>query len=465
MADERLVECEWIEATGRTFVFVVPSSALFQVDGELAETLRPFTSADPTQAVQDLPAALRHELRELQLLVPDDDPPPRLRDPSPRDDTVSTLVLQLARDCDLACRYCYCPEPRAGQSRRMSPRTAERAVDFLFEHLPRSGPAGVTLFGGEPTLNPAGLGAALHRAISWRASSGRGLRCSITTNALSVDSEMIDLLAAVDARVTVSMDGGAAAHDTHRRRRDGGGSHAAALRGLGRLAERCDLGVRATICGPAPDPRAVAEQLFELGARQVGIATADLPPGHPLALDGTALELLWDGLDSLARWYRDEALAGRHLGLTNLDGLLRTIHRGANRDHPCGAGLRLLSVDADGDLYTCHRLIDVPEHRVGSLDQGFDPLRGARVEALSLPSRPGCAPCWARYLCGGGCHHAHHLAGHRADGEGASGDPLPVCPWLRRWLRTGLALYAELSLERPRFVQEFIDPMPACPVE
>ncbi len=464
MAEEHLVELRWIEVGAEVFAFAVHSSALFQVDREIYEALeggRASGSAGPLPALRGEQLDL---LRELQLVAPADAPPPRLRDPSPRDGAVSTLVLQLARDCDLACAYCYCPDPAPGQSRRMSPDTAERAVEFLFAHLPPTGPAGLTLFGGEPTLNPAALTAAIHRGRSLSEATGRGLRCSITTNGLGLGDDRIDLLAEAGARVTVSLDGDARLHDAHRRRRDGRGSHREALRGLRRLSGRCDVGVRATICGPAPDPRAVAEQLFELGAARVGIATADLPPGHPLALEGPALDALWEGMQSLAAWYREEALAGRHLGFTNLDGLLRTVHRGANRDHPCGAGLRLLSVDADGALYTCHRLIGEPEHRFGHIDAGFAPGRQSRIDALSLDARPACSHCWARYLCGGCCHHAHHLcAGNGPRSRGA--DPLPVCGGLRRWMRTGLALYAELFLRRPAFLAECIDPLPACPVE
>ena len=449
MDDERLVELHPVAAAGRSFALAVSSSALFELRGDVAEALASLGSAVPGALNEEA----RDHLRELQLLVPADATDPRLRDPAPRDDTVATLVLELAGDCNLACGYCYA-NPSAAP-RRMTPETAARAVDFLFDHLPAAGPAGITLFGGEPLLN-----AAVERALAWGAATGRGLGFGLTTNGTTVTPAAVELLDSIDARVTVSLDGDRRAHDRHRRDRRGRGSYDAALRGLRALAERCDVTVRATVGGPDPDPEAVCDHVWSLGLPRVGIATADVPAGDPSALDDVALERLWGGMQALAGRYREQALAGRHLGLTNLDGLLRSVHRGVNRDHPCGAGIRLLACDVDGGLHTCHRLVGADGHRVGDLEHGFSPGRQERIAALSLAARPGCAGCWARHLCGGGCYHAHHVTT-----AAPGGDPLPVCRWLRRWMHTGLELYAELSLHSPGFLHEFIDPMPASPVE
>ncbi len=454
MNRERLVELHPVPVGDRRFALAVASSALFELRDDVARALEVHGAG----AAAALDAGALDALRELQLLVPVDATEPRLRDPSPRDDTVATLVLELAGDCNLACDYCYA-HPTAAP-RRMSPATAARAVDFLFDHLPAAGPAGITLFGGEPLLNAPALTAAVERALDWGAATGRGVRFGLTTNGTVVGEAAVDLLAAVGARVTVSLDGDRDRHDRHRRDHRGRGSYDRAVAGLRSLQARCDVTVRATAGGPDPDPEAICDHLWSLGVERVGVATADVPPGGPGALDEGGLARLWRGMEALAARYRAEALEGRHLGFTNLDGLLRTVHRGVNRDHPCGAGLRLLACDVDGGLHTCHRLLGAPGHRVGDLAKGFAPERRALVDGLSLGARPGCAGCWARYLCGGGCHHAHHVAGATS-----GGDPLPVCRWLRRWMHTGLALYAELSLRRPGFLQEFIDPIPACPVE
>jgi uncharacterized protein len=48
-----------------------------------------------------------------------------------------------------------------------------------------------------------------------------------------------------------------------------------------------------------------------------------------------------------------------------------------------------------------------------------------------------CGSCWARYLCGGGCHHE------------AMGRGRVACDYIRGWLHFCLQAYARLSNRRP----------------
>ena len=55
-------------------------------------------------------------------------------------------ALFITEQCNLKCPYCYINKsPRA-----MDPALACRAADFVDAH--RTGPAGITFFGGEPLL-------------------------------------------------------------------------------------------------------------------------------------------------------------------------------------------------------------------------------------------------------------------------------------------------------------------------
>ena len=444
---EILRECLPFRAAGRDFLFIVGTSALFEIDGDVADEVRRLAAGG---AITDSPQVA--ELREVGAVGHG---PARQRDAGPEDGRMATMVLQLTRTCNLRCAYCYTrPRPTTGTD-RMPPRTAERAVDVLFTHLPSRGPAGVTFFGGEPLTNLPALRAAAVRARELATRTGRDLRFSITTNATSVTSEAAELLASLYARVTVSIDGDRATHDAQRRTSAGRGTYDAVLSNLGALPGQPVA--RATLTRAAPDPVPVVEHLLSLGFEAVGVSTADVPDAE-LALDGDALATVTRGMEELADRYVDAVLAGRRLGFSNLDGLLRTIHRGVNRDFPCGAGLHLSCCDPDGVLYLCHRFAGNPEHRVGSLDAGFAPDRRDRVRSLSLARKTGCGDCWARYLCGGGCHHARLV-------EGMHDGPLRICPYLRRWMRKGLEVYATLMVERSPFLGKVIDPAPPCAVE
>jgi uncharacterized protein len=418
------------DAAGRQFVFVVASSALFEVEGPVDEaTWAELASVGATR---------------------------RLRDTPPDDGSLATLVLQLRRSCNLRCAYCYCdPEPGDGAPDRMSMDTARAAVDLLFAHLPPDGPAGITFFGGEPLLELPLLRATAAHAQKRAAELAREVHFSLTTNGTTVTAEAADLLADIGARVTVSIDGDRGRHDAHRVFGDGSGSYEAVRAGVRLLERGLRPSARATITATAPDPVPVVDHLLEMGFHSVGVSVADVADPS-LALDDAGLEVLEVGMERLADRYLAEALAGRHLGFANLDGLLRTLHRGLNRDFPCGAGLRLACCDTDGTLYACHRLAGRSRYAMGSVDGGLD--RRDLVRDLSLGNRTGCHGCWARHLCGGGCHHARLV-------EGRDEAQLRVCAWLRRWMRKGLQVYAELMVHGAPFLAEFVDPAPPCAVE
>jgi uncharacterized protein len=418
------------EAAGRRFVFVVASSALFEVDGELDDAVwAQLASVGATR---------------------------RTRDPAPDDGTLATLVLQLRRSCNLRCSYCYCdPEPGDGAPDRMSAETARAAVDLLFAHLPPRGPAGITFFGGEPLLELPLLRATATHALQRAAELDREVTFSLTTNGTTVTEEAADFLAEVGARVTVSIDGDRELHDHHRVFADGTGSYDAVKAGVRLLERGLRPSARATLTADSPDPVPVVDHLLDLGFESVGVSVADVADPS-LALGDAALEVVEAGMETLADRYLDQALAGRHLGFANLDGLLRTLHRGMNRDYPCGAGLRLACCDTDGTLYACHRLAGRAAYAVGTLDGGLN--RRDRLHDLSLRARTGCHSCWARHLCGGGCHHARLVAGRGVE-------QLQVCAWLRRWMLKGLQVYAELVVRGTPFLAEFVDPAPPCAVE
>jgi uncharacterized protein len=55
----------------------------------------------------------------------------------------------------------------------------------------------------------------------------------------------------------------------------------------------------------------------------------------------------------------------------------------------------------------------------------------------SVDRQEPCRSCWARYLCGGGCHYEAIHGGR------------PACDYIRGWLDYALGAYVRLSERRP----------------
>ena len=137
------------------------------------------------------------------------------------------------------------------------------------------------------------------------------------------------------------------------------------------------------------------------------------------------------------REYERRVLAGERYPFANMDNAMREIARGTHRPYPCGAGAGYLGVSAKGELAACHRFVGDAEGALGSLVDGIDlGRRGAWLHARHVHRQTPRNECWARYLCGGGCHHEVLRRGR------------PACDYIRGWLHYCLEAYLRLSAQR-----------------
>ena len=157
-------------------------------------------------------------------------------------------------------------------------------------------------------------------------------------------------------------------------------------------------------------------------------------PGGAGEMQAGDLETMLGEMIDCGREYERRVLAGERYPFANLDNALREIHRGTHRPYPCGAGAGYLGVSADGELSACHRFVGDEEGAMGSLAKGIDRDRQAEwLETRHVHRQEPCRSCWARYLCGGGCHHEVIHRGR------------PACDYIRGWLHYCIEAYLRLS--------------------
>ena len=143
---------------------------------------------------------------------------------------------------------------------------------------------------------------------------------------------------------------------------------------------------------------------------------------------------------ALAERCLQDILSGGDTAFDNLAVALRQIDAGISSPYPCGAGGGYHSVATNGDWFACHRAIGDQNY---SLDDGqgrIDPVRQHQFLLERHVERvEPCRSCWARYLCGGGCHHEAHTR------TGAA------CDAIRGWLEFCLDAYCTISARRPEW--------------
>ncbi len=384
-------------------------------------------------------------LRDMHLLVPQGTkrkwPPVHF---NPADFPMSTMVLEVAQDCNLRCSYCYADGGSyGGQARLLDTDTARKAARFLVEESGSSEALTLVLFGGEPLLNMEAIKVAVEEAKSLSDAAGKSLSVSLTTNGTLLNDEIIDYFHSHQIGVSVSMDGPPDLHDANRPFVSGKGSYAQIESKLNRLLNNATAPVAARVT-LVPEQWSRIEEVFDhlmnLGFYEVGVSPAS-PISKELLPDPEQEEILLQTMAAMARRFAEAARNGKILPFSNLLELLGRLHLGQNKAVACGAGYGYLAVDSGGEFFLCHRLAGEKDFAVGDLQSGLrtEKIRSC-LDHVTLGKDKMCEACWARTVCSGGCHYENHLR------ESVLGlPPGSSCEFVLRWVQIGIELYAELK--------------------
>lgn len=442
-ADHRIVD-----GSAGPFVFGVEDASLFSLDPDAYETVRQWRTSefvDPDKVTLPELEVLKG-LRDARILLPaarEKSLPARL---DPDDVPLTTLVLEVAQDCNLRCTYCYADAGTYGAVPcLLAPETARRAVRYLLDNSGDREQVTLIFFGGEPLLNMPAVTAATSEAVSYGGEIGKEVRLSLTTNGTLLSPDIAAFLHAHRVSVAVSMDGPRHVHDRNRPHEKGNGSYDEIVSRLGPLFENTPVPVAARVT-LVPDQWHRVVEVFDhlvgLGFHEVGISPVS-PVSKALLPSAEEEAALLHGFGVLARRFVADARKGLVVPFSNILDLLGRLHLGQIKPVSCGAGFGYMAMDATGRFFPCHRLTGETGFCVGSLKTGIETGRiNACLGTLNDGREQSCSKCWARTLCAGGCHYENHLRENLLDlPRGTS------CKFIRAWLDLGMRTYAEMRTD------------------
>jgi uncharacterized protein len=458
-------EMHRFQVNQRHYAFLVPSSAVLELDGA-ARSILDALDAGPAVAEQlaSTPAIREalHELAQVGAVQREGDELPvpiQVSAVAPVPPPVTTIVLNVTNSCNLSCRYCY----EYGED-RLAPRetpaimteeTARQAVDLLMSQSPPKARLQVTFFGGETLINWKVVRPTVEHARRVAQAQGKFVDFSLTTNGTLLTDEICDWLARNHIGVTVSIDGPKSSTDAMRVYADGRGIYdviAPRIKKLLSVHRSRPIGARVTVTSATLDLRPIYRHLVEeLGFYEVGFAPVTTAPGRDYAIGEAGFDRLLDQFRELADDYVKAALGNRHFGFANLSDLLGEIHQGVAKAYPCGAGIGLLGVAPGGELGLCHRFAGSGDHDFGHVTHGIDQAkRSTHLERGRVDQRIDCRTCWVRSLCAGGCYHEAQVRfGDRFRPN------LHMCDWIRSWTALGLEAYGAILEGNPAFLHRF----------
>jgi uncharacterized protein len=461
------------EAAGQQFVYLVPSAAVFALDGPADAILRALADRSRTRGdlVDELSevfprAEVDETITELERVraigdvhVPDK-PLPKFFPLTPF--PLTTMVLNVTNQCNLSCTYCYeygedkiVDTENGKKPKFMNEETARESVEFMFKESGDNKVAHLTFFGGETLLNFPVLQKTVLYARQRAAELGKKVEFSLTTNATLLKPEVIEFLADNGVGVTISIDGPKEMQDKFRVFHNGEGSYdvvAPKIKELLRRHTSRPIGARVTLTSGVLDIKRIFRHLTEeMGFWEVGFAPVTTSPNRDYAISTPGMDSVLAQFEELAFEFLEAAVANRHHGFSNVKDTLEEIHKGVSKAFPCGAGLGLLGVATDGDVALCHRFAGSEAHKFGDVRHGIDrQAQTAFLETHHIDDKTDCSACWARPLCSGGCYHEAHTR------YGDTTHPnLHFCEWIRGWTDVCLRVYGELSQRNPGYLAQF----------
>lgn len=348
------------------------------------------------------------------------------------------LSLAIAQKCNLGCTYCYAQQGEfGGKAKNMALETALKAVDLLLAQAGSGAKVNLAFMGGEPLSNRPVLRAVT--AYARREAALRDIDCrfSITTNGTLLTADDAEFLEHHAFAVTVSLDGAAEQHDRLRPFKGGKGSFEQIIARIEPLLKRqrqMQVSARVTVTPFNMNLPKTLDLFIGMGFHSVGFSPLLRAANGQAEMGPGDLAEMLEAMIACGLAFEQNVMRGTRYPFMNMQNALRELQRGTHRPYPCGAGAGYFGVSADGALSACHRFIGDEQGAMGTLDRGVDTRRQAIwLRERHVHQQQPCNSCWARYLCGGGCHHEVLARGRTA------------CDYIRGWLHYTIGAHQRLS--------------------
>ena len=359
-----------------------------------------------------------------------------------QDPPLRSLSLAVSQTCNLSCGYCYAQGGSFGApARHMAWPVAEKAIRTLFSEAPAGSRVVIAFLGGEPLIHRGLIRQATTFATELSERTGVRAGFSLTSNGTLMREDDGEFFESHAFALTISMDGTPEQHNQLRVFADGRPTYRRIEQNIApllRMQNRMQISARVTVTPQNLNLRASLDHLLGLGFHSAGFAPMLASPTGLLQLEPRHFETMLEQMTGCGDEFVRRTIARRRYAFSNLTEALRQLHRGTHRPYPCGAGASYLGVSASGDFTACHRFVEDPLGAMGSLESGLDRQRqNLWLRERHVDRQEPCRACWARYLCGGGCHHEVLHRGRVA------------CDYIRGWLQYCLLTYVKLQREAP----------------
>jgi len=334
---------------------------------------------------------------------------------------VQYLTLQVTQNCNLRCEYCIYSgayeHQRTHTQKRMTWKTAQRAIQFYLAHSEDAPKVMIGFYGGEPLLEFD----LIKKCVMFVEDEvkGKEIEYHITTNGTLLTEEKFKFMADHGFHILVSLDGNKSEHDKHRRfAANNVGSFDVIMQNIRLLQKKYPDEIRQVQFNAVMTPEmdlACVMDFFEVDevVSDHYVMFSDVVFGRKnnsndeerfwtirnyeylkyfLALTG---KIKMDYVSSMAQKTLANIFETRSR-MINHSLMTECMHHNG----PCIPGARRLFVTVEGRFFPCQNTSETETYyQIGSLEEGFFLDKIEQILNIGVLTKEECKDCWKLRLC------------------------------------------------------------------
>lgn len=360
-------------------------------------------------------------------------------------ETINSIDVLLSADCNLACKYCFVKKGHyRGKSALMQFDVGEKTVDFLIQKSGIKNDLFICFFGGEPLMNFRVLENMVIYALEEGKKNNKHFHFSITTNGTLLSDEVVEFINKHQISVLISIDGDIYSHNLNRPFPGGGDSYNKIVENLKKLNQNSiNYSARATVTTFTKNKIAENyEHLISLGFNRIHFENALAPKGKVFITNKKDIEEIKKQYSLIAKKINKVIKSGQPYNIETFPLPLERIDTKKPNFYSCTAGKGYVSVDVNGDIYLCHRLVGEETFLLGNVVENTYNENWSEIikNEMSVDNRKKCSRCWARYICGGGCYEINYNFN-----KDISLSPQIYCQLMKHSIKLALTIYANAA--------------------
>ena len=406
------------KSNGYNIVLDVCSGSVHVVDDLVYDIIANYENHTKEQVIELLPSYDKDEVSEAYdevtglvedgTLFTEDIFKDYIIDFKKRKTVVKALCINIAHDCNLACRYCFAGEGEYKGDRGLMPLDiAKKSLDFLVANSGNRVNLEVDFFGGEPLMNWDVVKELVKYGRSLEKEHNKLFRFTLTTNGVLLNDEVMEFCNKEMSNVVLSLDGRKEVNDKMRPFRNGKGSYDLIVPKFQKFAEsrnQTNYYVRGTFTRNNLDFSKDVLHYADLGFKQMSMEPVVASPEDDYAIREEDLPRILEEYDKLADAYLEYRKAGKGFNFFHFNIDLTQSPCVAKRLSGCGSGTEYLAVTPWGDFYPCHQFVGNEEFLMGNV---WDGVKNTNLQdefkCCNVYAKEKCRKCFARFYCSGGC--------------------------------------------------------------